>query len=121
MYTLNEALQMVNNRGPRFAVIGSIRQGEAYATYAPTGEAAEKIADNFRERCYYQVRVHPPQGSVDLAALGRDRSDAVQRLSEATEILKAAVHRAVEEGRAEAEIARTAGIDRMTVRSWLGK
>jgi predicted transcriptional regulator len=38
------------------------------------------------------------------------------RSSEATAVLRAAEH-----GRAEAEIARSAGVDRQTVRAWLGK
>jgi hypothetical protein len=58
---------------------------------------------------------------MDLAKLGQERRDAQRALDEKTAILKAAVLRALEKGRAEAEVARTAGVDRMTVRKWAGK
>jgi DNA invertase Pin-like site-specific DNA recombinase len=56
-----------------------------------------------------------------FAELGRARPEARRDFDEKTSILRAAVLRAVEENRAEAEIAREAGIDRMTVREWSGK
>ncbi len=65
--------------------------------------------------------MHAPAGSVDLAELGRVRSEARRALDEKTTILRAAVLRALEDGRAEAEVAREAGVDRMTVREWAGK
>lgn len=115
------AYQMIQERGPRYAVIGSIRQGESAVNYTDTAEGAEKYRQSYEDSGYYQIRVHPPVGSIDLAKLGRDRADANRDFGEKTAILKAAVLRALEEGRAEAEIARTAGIDRMTVRTWAGK
>lgn len=65
--------------------------------------------------------VDPPVGSIDLAKLGRERMDAKRAFEEKTAILRAGVLRALGEGRAEAEVARTAGVDRMTVRKWAGK
>lgn len=59
--------------------------------------------------------------SADLAALGRARKSAKRAYERATERLKSAVIRAAKEDVAEAEIARTAQVDRMTVRGWLGK
>jgi hypothetical protein len=121
MHTLTNALKMIAERGPRFAVKGSIRPNEARVEYAATGERAEQIADRLRAEGHYQVQVYTPEGSIDLTKLGKGLADARELVRERTEILKAAVHRAHEDGRAEAEIARQAGVDRMTVRSWLGK
>lgn len=118
------AHQRVKERGPRWAVWGQIRQGEARVDYADTADQAEMIREWFEnpDGCgYYQVRVHAPDGSVNLATLGRERADAKRKFDEATAVLRAGVLRALEEGRAEAEVARTAGVDRMTVRKWAGK
>ncbi|MGK5737231.1 hypothetical protein [Micromonospora sp. URMC 103] len=119
---MSTAHQQISERGPRWAVSGSVRQGEIRAEYADTAERAEQIRKDFEENWgYYQVRVHPPVGSVDLAKLGRERAEAKRVFDEKTAILRAGVLRALEEGRAEAEVARTAGVDRMTVRKWAGK
>lgn len=121
MYTNTEARSRVANRGPRYAVYGQIRQGEAITTYADTAERAERVREQYEETGYYTIKVHPPEGSINLAGLGATRNAAKVAFDEATSILKAGVLRALEEGRAEAEIARTAGVDRMTVRTWAGK
>jgi hypothetical protein len=122
MYTNDTARKMVKERGPRWAVYGQIRQGEARVSYALTSDAAETTRKSYEDDWgYYQVQVYPPDGSVELAQLGRERDAAKRTFDEKTEILKAGVLRALDEGRAEAEIARTAGVDRMTVRSWAGK
>lgn len=121
MYSNTAAHDMVDDRGPRFAVRGSIRPGESYFSYADTAEQAEKIREHCEASGYYQIRVYPPAGSVDLGKLGRDRAAAQRVLEEKTQVLRAGVLRALEEGRAEAEVARTAGVDRMTVRKWAGK
>lgn len=121
MYVQSEAIRMVSDRGPRWAVYGQIRPGEARTSYAATAELAEKFRAEYEELGYYQVKVHPPTGSVDLAKLGRDLADARRVLAEKTEIVRAGVLRALDEGRAEAEVARTVGVDRMTVRKWAGK
>ncbi|MEU3455551.1 hypothetical protein ABZ671_18415 [Micromonospora sp. NPDC006766] len=121
MYVKAVAWDRVKDRGPRWAVYGQLRPQEARTEYADTAERAEKIREDFEEKGYYQVQVHPPVGSVDLAKLGRERTDAKRVLDEKTAILRAGVLRALEEGRAEAEVARTAGVDRQTVRKWAGK
>jgi hypothetical protein len=108
-------------RGPRWAVVGTIRQGENVGEYADTAERAEAIQARYQETGYYQVQVYPPEGSVDLGELGRARADAKRAADEATAILRAGVLRALEEGREETEVARTAGVDRQTVRAWAGK
>lgn len=122
MHTAASALQDVRDRGPRWAVYGQIRTHEARVQYADTAERAEAIRKEFEDTWgYHHVKVHPPVGSVDLAKLGRERADARRVLDEKTAILRAGVLRALEDGRAEAEVARTAGVDRMTVRKWAGK
>lgn len=121
MYSRDTAWQQVQERGPRYAVYGNLRPGEAQTMYAVTAELAEEIREDFEGRGYYQVKVWPPAGSVDLAKLGRERAEAKRTFDEKTAILRAGVLRALEEGRAEAEVARTAGIDRQTVRTWAGK
>lgn len=121
MMTSNHAYDMVNERGPRYAVIGHIRQGESEVRYGDTAEVAERIRESHERSGYYQIHVYPPVGSIDLGKLGRDRDAAKRAFDEATAILRAAVLRALDEGRAEAEVARTAGVDRMTVRAWAGK
>jgi hypothetical protein len=121
MNTLNGALRIIEARGPRWAVSGTIRPREVIAEYAATATTAEAIKDRYEANGYHQIQVYPPQPGVDLAALGRVREEKQRELAEATAILRAGVLRALEDGRAEAEVARTAGVDRMTVRTWAGK
>lgn len=122
MHTQQGAREDIAKRGPRYAVYGVIRPGEARVTYADTAERAEQIREDFQGNWHYRnVEVYPPAGSVDLAELGRARQKVQRELDEATMVLRAAVLRAAEEGRSEVEIARTAQVDRMTVRKWLGK
>lgn len=122
MHTIESAMNDLRERGPRWAVFGQIRSREARVQYADTAERAEAIRQEFEDTWgYRQVKVHPPVGSVGLAKLGRERADAKRVLDEKTAILRAGVLRALEDGRAEAEVARTAGVDRMTVRKWAGK
>lgn len=122
MLTTNyKAMEEVAGRGPHYAVIGNIRPGEARVLKTAYPELAEKFRDEFIANGYYQVRVFPPIGAVDLAELAKERGRAIEVEREVTARLRAAALRALEEGRAEAEVARTAGIDRMTMRAWAGK
>lgn len=121
MFSTSKALEMVAERGPRYCVTATIRPNEHSVDYAATAEVAEKLHESYEGSGCYQIRVYPPIGSVDLAKFGRERADAKRAFDEKTAILRAAVLRALEEGRTEAEVARTAGIDRMTVRAWAGK
>lgn len=124
MYGRDEAHRRINGRGPRYAIFGVIRPGEARTEYADTAERAEQIREKFEdpdEWGYRQVQVYPPVGAVDLTALGEARRAAKEAFDETTAVLRAGVLRALEAGRAEAEVARAAGVDRMTVRSWAGK
>ncbi len=121
IWGLERLAKAVAERGPRYAVEGTIRRGEYILRYAATADEAEAALERLREDGYYQTRLHNPEGSTDLTKLGRDRANAERALAEATEILKAGVVRAAEEGRNESEIARQSGVTRVTVRSWLGK
>jgi hypothetical protein len=121
MYSKETAFTRISTRGPRWVVAGTLRPNEIVAEYAETAQAAEKLREQFEAQNYRQVRVYPPQGGVDLAKLGRERAEAWRRYTEATDILRAGVLRALEEERSENEISRTAGIDRQTVRAWAGK
>lgn len=56
-----------------------------------------------------------------LRAAARRRAKAVDRLTEVTDELRALVVQAVAAGTSEAAAARLAQVDRMTIRSWLGK
>ncbi|MGH3796029.1 MAG: hypothetical protein ACRDS0_29490 [Pseudonocardiaceae bacterium] len=56
-----------------------------------------------------------------LAKLGAARQTARTSYLAAAKALQAAVVLAAEDGATEAELARTALVDRMTVRKWLGK
>lgn len=121
MYSLDVARKRINERGPRYAISGTLRPQEVRVDYADTADKAELIRAEFQDEHYYQVMVYAPDGSVDLATLGGARIRAKLACDEATAVLRAGVLRAVEEGRSEVEIARTAQVDRMTVRSWIGK
>lgn len=46
---------------------------------------------------------------------------ATAQRNEARDVLCGAVRAAVRDGMTEAEAARVAGVDRMTIRAWLGK
>lgn len=118
--------EVLKNRGARYCVTGTIRAGEFAYMYADTGEQAEKIRTDYEEDFrYHNVRIHPPVFDTDvaeeLAKLGREREALRRQEEEVTAKLRATVLRASERSFAEADIARRASIDRMTVRKWLGK
>lgn len=122
MHAAETARQRVKDRGPRWAVMGTIRPGEAETRYAVTAIDAEKIQTQFLDDGRYQIRVHPPEDTANLSALGRQLADARAAVRDITQQVQAAViHAVTVDGRAEAEVARQAGVDRMTVRGWLGK
>lgn len=115
------ATKFVNDRGPRYAVVGSVRRGEHVGYYSDTATGADTYEEHLRTGGYYQIKVTPPVGSTDLAKLGRARQAAKQAYNEATAILRAGVLRAIEEGRSEREIAQQATVSRDTIRDWQGK
>lgn len=119
--TAARMLDAAAKRGPRYFVYGTIRPGEMEGHYCDTGEQAERLRQEWEHAGRYTVHVNPPVGSVDLKPLADARRKAIAELDEATSVLRAAVLRALEDGRAEAEVARAAGVDRMTVRAWSGK
>lgn len=109
-------------RGPRWFISATIRRDEFIAGYAVTADAAEAEAERLRADNYRQIRVTPPDGSVDLRQLGLEREQAQRALDDVMQRLRARVLTALrDEDRAEAEVARAAGVDRMTVRKWAGK
>ena len=116
----------VEERGARYCITATIRRGELAYSYADTGERAEQIREDYQETWhYYNVRIHPPVFDVDvaeeLAKLGQKRAELKRAEREVTAKLRATVLRAAERSFAEADIARRADVDRMTVRKWLGK
>lgn len=113
--------RMEDERGPRYLVHGTIRPREYAVHYADTAEQAEVWRTALEEQRHRQVRVIPPDGSIDLGALAGKRRQAKEAFDEATAVLRAGVLRALEDGRSEVEVARVAEVDRMTVRSWQGK
>lgn len=122
MHTATHARQRVEERGPRWAVTGTIRPGEAETVYAVTADAAEQVRERFEADGRYQIAVHPPEGSVDLSSLGRKLADARAVVRDVTQqVQAAAIHAVTVESRTEVEVARQAGVDRQTVRAWLGK
>lgn len=66
------------------------------------------------------VRYMQAEG-IELAKLGRRRARAKATFEKVNDEAKAAVVAAAEAGVPEAELARVLQVDRMTVRSWLGK
>ncbi|RVX44429.1 hypothetical protein EDD27_7161 [Nonomuraea polychroma] len=58
---------------------------------------------------------------VDLETLGKMRADALRTARELTEQIRLRIIEEVANGGKEATLARRAGVDRMTVRTWLGK
>lgn len=118
--------QAINDRGGRYCITGTIRPNEYAYLYTDTSEQAEKTREDFEENWHYrQVRIHPPTVDMDvateLAKLGAQRRDLRAAEREATAKLRAMVLRAAARGFAEADIARRADVDRMTVRKWVGK
>lgn len=109
-----------SKRGPRYAVSGTIRGGEFDIEFADTAAHAEQLAERMRADNRHNVRLHLPQES-DFSAIASEFRTARSRLASATELARAAAHRMTEMGISESETARQLGVDRMTVRSWLGK
>jgi hypothetical protein len=119
--TMAMVKQLEAERGPRWLIYGTIRQGEFIASYADTADAAEWLHAKMESDHYRQVRTVPPAGGVDLAKLGRERNSDKRTYGASNAALKTGVLAALADGRSESEVARTAGIDRMTVRKWAGK
>lgn len=111
----------VQKRGPRWAVSAGIRSGESLVEFYATAELAEQARERLIADGFYQVQVWPPEGAINLAVINRNLAAARTQLAEQMDIARAAANRAAEERRPEAAIARELGVDRMTVRKWIGK
>jgi DNA invertase Pin-like site-specific DNA recombinase len=121
MLSSGAAQDQVRSRGPRFAVVGTIRRDEMQVVLVDTAAKAEEAAEKMRADELRMVRLHLPQSDLDYLGIGRTLHDARTALAEATEVARAAARRLVESGVSESETARQLGVDRMTVRAWLGK
>ncbi|MFF8100205.1 hypothetical protein ACF07S_10575 [Streptomyces sp. NPDC016640] len=124
MYTKHAARQELDARGPRYAIWVELGKDEAQVIYADTATQAEKIRE--RRLAEYsgneqRVQLHPPAASISLTDAAGEREKVKVELAEKTAALKAVALQALEDGRAEAEVAREARVDRMTIRSWAGK
>lgn len=117
--------KMLAERGPRFVVKGTIRGGELAVTYAATAAIADTIAEMYRKEGYQTIQITPPvkmQALVsEMRELGKARRAAIEAGREITDMARAGVHRLTENGISETQAAEIVGVDRMTVRKWLGK
>lgn len=117
---------MKARRGPRHLVYGTVRRNEFRAVYATSAAQAEHEAARLEADHLRQVRILAPATvEADHADVLRDAA-LIWRTARDAEIdlrqqLAAAIVTAVQDGMSESEAARLAGVDRMTVRSWLGK
>lgn len=115
------ARNLVAERGPRFAVTGTIRKDEMRLHLVASAAQAELLADSMRRDHIRGVKIHLPIGEPDLGKVGRELGDARRQLAEQMLVAEAAALRAIEAGMSESEVARSLAVDRMTVRKWLGK
>lgn len=118
---LTSANETIKNRGPRFAVKGTIRGGEFAVELADTADRAEEILTRMEADGYRNVRLHLPDSTIDYTSVARGLAEARDRLNNATEVARAAANRLTEAGISEAQTARMLGVDRMSIRSWIGK
>lgn len=121
MLSTANAYALVAERGPRFAVTGTIRKDEMRLHLVASAAQAELLADSMRRDHIRGVKIHLPIGEPDLGKVGRTLSDARNALAEAMNLAEAAGLRAIEAGMSESEVARMLTVDRMTVRKWQGK
>lgn len=122
----NEINRMKAQRGPRHLVYGTVRRDEFRAVYATSAAQAEQEAARLEADRLRQVRIVAPATVEDDHADVLRESALVWRAARDAEVdlrqqLAAAIIAAVEDGMSESEAARLAGVDRMTVRSYLGK
>ncbi|MDP9850407.1 hypothetical protein [Streptosporangium lutulentum] len=116
-------------RGPRYAVVS--RSGDHYCgVYADTEieASAEREHHIGCGRELPPVSIYGPDDDLpELPTFGRFRTAAIRAEREATSLLRARVHRRAEEMQEkegtvnESALTREAGVDRMTIRGWLGK
>ena len=115
------------DRGPRWHVGWTIRPGEHNGHYAATAEYAEKMADRERECGCYQIRVTPPVQYTDVAGEVQRLGDELRQIRQAeADVMGRAAALTVTandggSGIPETTLAASLGVDRMTIRKWLGK
>lgn len=114
-----QARQAIAARGPRFAVSGAVRRDDILVGFYDTAELAEAAMARLAETARH-VKLHLPS-DVDPEALRRRLTHARAELVEATAIASAGAKRLVEAGLSEVKTAEMLGVDRQTIRSWLGK
>jgi DNA invertase Pin-like site-specific DNA recombinase len=126
METMNSLQRMKAARGPRHLVYGTIRPGEYRVVYATSAARAEEEAARMEARRYRQIQIVAPATiEADHAKVLQEAARVWQTTRDAETDLRqqlaAAAVTAIEAGMTESETARLAGVDRMTVRGWLGK
>ncbi|MBT0771785.1 hypothetical protein KIH74_22785 [Kineosporia sp. J2-2] len=111
----------IAERGPYYAVTGQIRTDQHFVHLCATAERAEAIKAEAQTNSPYAVRIYSPKGVVPLAPIGKQLAAARSKVDQIILLAQAAALRAHEEGKPETLIASELGVDRMTVRKWLGK
>ena len=114
-------------RGPRWIVSGHIRAGEIMWTYYTTADKAQDAEARLRTQGYHQVMLVEPEQyeeiSIQVRDLGKQLAAARKALADLTEQATAITPQANDGGSgiAETRLAAELGVDRMTIRKWLGK
>jgi hypothetical protein len=125
--TLDRLNKQIADRGPRWHVGWKIRPDEYRGMYCITSADAEAIAAREEDDGCYQVRVTPPVEYADIAAEVRQIGVELRQLRAAeADVMSRAAAVAVTAndggaGIAETTLAADLGVDRMTIRKWLGK
>ena len=126
MLNLDHVNTAMAARGPRWYVYGNIRRDEYAESYFTSEAAAEARAEQLRADGLYQVRIVPPVQYDDLAAEARGIHEALLVARAAVwDVTQQAAALAVTmygggAGISQARTAELLGVDRMTVRAWLG-
>jgi hypothetical protein len=124
MAAKHSARQQLAERGPRWAIWIETGRHHAEVHYADTAAQAEKLREiHLADWSHNEQRVqlYPPAEAMSLGRAASQRLKAETAFKKKTAILKTVVLQALAQGRSEAEVARSAGVDRMTIRAWAGK
>jgi len=114
-------------RGPRWHISGTIRADEHDACYATTAALAAAREARYQDRGLYMVQVFAPEQYTDITVEARRIGDALRvaraTVADLTQQAVAIVPQANDGGAGvpETQLAALLGVDRMTIRGWLGK
>jgi acyl-CoA reductase-like NAD-dependent aldehyde dehydrogenase len=67
------------------------------------------------------LNTSPPDRSLTIERLGEDIADAREEVAQVVAMARATVIVAANDGWSEVALAQNLGVDRMTIRKWLGK